>query len=365
MTYITNEPYRGAIGDMRILQKPGLESLRRLIRGDLPGSPISRLFGLHPTEAGLGKATWTMPVTPWLGDGFGIYWGGLYALFADLPLATAIWTTLPAGKTVATSELSMSFIRPMNIHTANMVGRAETIHSGSQVGLSSIQITDQDGRMLAFGSTRCMVIDMPVDPETEYPLPDLGPVEPEDPHLRPAPDDGYFSLDQVMNGVPLELQQQSIRGVKIFPIWRLTGYRPTVAEDGLVKAVLPTSEWFSLGGLTVYGGLLAWAAEFTMGAAVYSQLAAGDVFATLDMHIRFTRPALINSGDLSFTSFVRHQGRLLRVSSCEVDNAEGKRVAMATASALVVKGGVHELKKGRLADEIVADIKSRESFMAG
>ncbi|CAB1080738.1 hypothetical protein D1AOALGA4SA_8414 [Olavius algarvensis Delta 1 endosymbiont] len=28
--------------------------------------------------------------------------------------ASAIWTTLPAGKAVATSELSMSFVRPMS-----------------------------------------------------------------------------------------------------------------------------------------------------------------------------------------------------------------------------------------------------------
>jgi uncharacterized protein (TIGR00369 family) len=91
-----------------------------------------------------------------------------------------------------------------------------------------------------------------------------------------------------------------------------------------------------------------------MGAAVYSTLSAGDVFATLDMHIRFTRPAIVNSGDLTMTASVSHRGRRLRVTSCNVDNAEGKRVAMATSSALVVEGGVRELMKGRLPDEILA-----------
>jgi len=119
--------------------------------------------------------------------------------------------------------------------------------------------------------------------------------------------------------------------------------------------VLPASPWFSNGGPAIYGGLLAWAAEFTMGAAVYSTLSAGDVFATLDMHIRFTRPALINSGPLTLHGSVNHRGRLLRVSSCNVDNAEGKRVAMATSSALVVEDGVRELQKGRLPEEILAE----------
>jgi len=104
----------------------------------------------------------------------------------------------------------------------------------------------------------------------------------------------------------------------------------------------------------------AWAAEFTLGAAVYSTLSPGDVFATLDMHIRFTRPALVNPGDLSFAASVSHRGRLLRVTSCNVDNAEGKRVAMATSSALVVKGGVRELRKVRLPDEILAEAEGTD-----
>lgn len=355
MDHITGERARGSIGDLRAFQTPGLETLRRFIRGELPAPPISRLAGMRPTEAALGKATFTMPVTRWLEDGFGLYWGGIYALFADAPLASAIWSTLPAGKAVATSELNMSFVRPMTRKTANMIGRAETVHSGSQVGLSMIQITDQDGRMLAFGSTRCLIADVPVDTSADYPPPRLGPTDTADPYLRPPPEDGYFNLDQVMNGRPIDLQRRSIAGEKVFPVWRLTGYRPTAIDDGHCRAVLPSSAWFSNGSPSIYGGLLAWAAEFTLGAAVYSTLAPGDVFATLDLHIRFTRPALVNSGDLSLEASVNHRGKLLRVSSCNVDNAEGKRVAMATASALVVEGGVRELRKGRLPDEILAE----------
>ncbi len=351
---ITDEPFRGSIGDLRAFQRPGLETFRRFIRGELPAPPMSRLAGMRPTEAGLGRATFTMPVTRWLEDGFGLYWGGVYALFADAPLACAIWTTLPAGKAVTTSELSLSFVRPMSRKTSNMIGRAETIHSGSQVGLSSVQITDQDGRLLAFGSTRCLISDVPIDPKAEFPAPKTGPADPPDPYLRPAPDDGYFSFDEVMNGMPIAMQQRTVAGEKIFPVWRLTGYRPTLVEEGRVNATLPSSAWLSNGGPAIYGGLLAWAAEFTMGAAVYSTLGRGDVFATLDMHIRFTRPALINSGDLTLSASVNHRGRLLRVCSCNVDNAEGKRVAMATSSALVVEGGVNELRKGRLPDEILA-----------
>jgi len=239
MENITDEQYRGSIGDLRAFQKPGLETFRRFVRGELHAPPISRLVGMRPTEAGLGKATFSMPVTRWL-------------------------------------------------------------------------------------------------------------------------EDGYFHLDQVVHGTPIELQRRTIAGEKIFPVWRLTGYRPTAVDDGEITAVLPSSPWFSNGGPSVYGGLLAWAAEFTMGAAVYSTLSAGDVFATLDMHIRFTRPATVNSGNLTLAASVRHRGRLLRVTSCTVDNAAGKRVAMATSSALVVRGGVNELRNGRLPEEILATGDGRD-----
>ena len=102
-----------------MFQQPGLQTFRRFIREDLPAPPMFRLAGMRPTEAGLGKAMFTMPVTRWLEDGLGLYWGGVYALFADVPLAAAIWTTLPAGKALATSELSLSFVRPMSRKTTN------------------------------------------------------------------------------------------------------------------------------------------------------------------------------------------------------------------------------------------------------
>src|SRR5215469_13567879 len=239
--HINDERVRGSIGDLRAFQKPGLETLKRYIRGELPMPPISRLVGARPTEVGLGKATFTMPVTRWLEDGFGLYWGGVYTLFADAPLAAAIWTTLPPARAVATSELQMSFVRPMSRKTSNLVGRAETIHSGSQVGLSMIQITDHEGRLLAFGNTRCLLSDVPVDVDAEYPSPDLGPTDPADPYLRPPPEDGYFSLDQVMNGIPIELERRAIAGEKIFPIAHLTGYRLKSVGDGRVTSSLPSS----------------------------------------------------------------------------------------------------------------------------
>ena len=354
--YITDEPHRGAIGDLRAFQASGLVGARRFIRGELPGLPLSRLVGMRVTDAGLGKATFSMPMTNWLDDGFGIKHAGIFTMFADAPLASALWTGLPAGRIATTSELNMSFVRPITVKTTNIVGRAETIHLSNQVGLSSIEISDQDGRLLAFGSTRCLITDLPVDPEAEYPPPDTGPEDTPDPFLREPPTDGYFSLEEILNGRPIELERKALRGDIVFPIARLTGVKLTGVEDGYVEMRMPTSPWFSNGGPAIYGGLLGWFADFTSGSAVYSELDPGDVYATLDMNLRFTRPAIINDGGLTAQAQVRHKGKRLRISSAEITNSQGKRVAMATSSSLVVRGGARALTQGLLPDEILKTV---------
>jgi hypothetical protein len=80
------------------------------------------------------------------------------------------------------------------------------------------------------------------------------------------------------------------------------------------------------------------------------------------MHIRFTRPALVDAGGLSLEAAVNHRGKRLRVSSCNVNDREGRRVAMATSSALVVEGGVRELLKGRMPEEILSDAEGTEGL---
>lgn len=343
---IIDEPVRGAIGDPRGFQVSGLDAARRYVRGELPVGPIHRLTGLRPTDAGPGRSTFSMPITRWLEDPFGIVWAGAFALLADAPLGVSIWTGLPPGKMVTTSELNLSFVRPITRNTGNIVGRATSVHQGNQVGLSAVEISDREGRLMAYGTTRCLIVDTPFDLNAEYPEPETGPDEPEDPYLRPPPDDSYFDLETIVNGRPIDVQHRIIAGEVTPNAARLFGWRWEVESPGSVTGIAPTTAWFSAGAPFLYGGAIALLAESAMGSAVYSTLDPGEVFATLDMNIRFTRPVPIDSGELKAVGRVQHSGRRLRIASADLINAEGKRVAMATSSALVVPGGVMELMRG-------------------
>jgi uncharacterized protein (TIGR00369 family) len=294
-----------------------------------------------------------MPITRWLEDVFGLVWAGGFALLAGAPLGAAIWTGLPPGKVVSTSELNLSFVRPVTRQTGNMVARATSIHQGRQVGLSAVEISDRDGRIMGYGTTRCLILDVPVDPDADFPEPDTGPDDPPDPYLRTEPETGYFDLETALEGKPIEIQKRIVSGEVIPNRDRLLALRWGKPSDGEISGTFPTSPWFSAGAPTLYGGVIARMAEAVMGAAVYSTLGPGEVFATLDMNVRFTRPAPINSGDLLVTATVQHRGRRLRIASANVTSAEGKRVAMATSSALVVPGGIQALMRGWIPDQVL------------
>ncbi len=349
---IIDEPVRGAIGDRRAYQLSGLDSVRRYMRGELPAPPIWRLTGMATTDVGLGKATFSMPITRWYEDAYGLVWAGVFALFADGPLGAALWTGLPAGKMVTTSELNLSFVRPFTRETGNLVGRASSIHQGRQVGLSSVEISDRNGRLMGYGTTRCLINDVPVDPDAEYPEPDTGPDDPPDPYLREAPTDGYFDSETILSGVGLDIQRRILAGEVVPNIWRFSGYRWDEVAEGRATVRASTTPWFSAGGPNLYGGAIAWMAEAAMGSAVLSTLDVGEVFGTLDMNVRFVRPAMVDSGDMTIAAQVQHRGRRLRIASAEVTGADGKRIAIATSSALLIPGGVKDLLRGRLPEEI-------------
>jgi uncharacterized protein (TIGR00369 family) len=350
---LIDEPVRGAIGDLRALQMSGLDSARGYVRGDLPVGPIHRLTGLRPTDAGLGKATFSMPITRWLEDPSGIIWAGAFALLADAPLGASIWTGLPPGQMVTTSELNLNFVRPFDRNTGNIVGKANSIHQGRQVGLSSVEISDRSGRLMGFGTSRCLVVDAPVDPDEQYPAPETGPSDPPDPYLREAPTNGTFDLETMLKTKPTDIQRRLIAGDVIPNVARLHAGNWKLQGEGSVGVTFPSSPWFSAGGPSLYGGVIAWMLEAATGSAVYSTLEAGDAFATLDINVRFTRPVMIGSGDVSVSATVQHYGRRVRVASAEMTTADGKRAAMATSSAMVVPGAIGQMMRGRMPGEVL------------
>jgi uncharacterized protein (TIGR00369 family) len=93
---------------------------------------------------------------------------------------------------------------------------------------------------------------------------------------------------------------------------------------------------------TLHGGILCDIADAAMGIAFASTLAADESFTTLELKINFLRPV--------WEARLKAEGRVVRRGSsvgyieCEVTDEQGKLVAKAASTCLVLRG---EAAKGR------------------
>ena len=341
---IPDEPVRGRFAYLEhpwLLGMTGLEQFRPFMRRELPLAPLYHLTGLVVSEAALGTATFTMPASPWWQTSAGVFFGGTYAFVADAALGGAVFTALPPATVLATSEMSMSFLRPASVDSGQINARGRVIQAGQGQGLSEALVEDAHGRLLAHATSRCVLTKLPFDPPAPpEPMPTMvlptydGP----DPFERPA--EGTLEPKEVWETqTGLEVFRDWVDGrLPNAPVGNLFGWRGELADEGKAAMSMPASEWFCTSPRAFYGGALVVLADATMGAAIANTLPASSSYATLDLKIHFLRPVQPDGRRLMATATVVHRGRRIAVATSDVTDADGKRVAMATTSAMIFEG---------------------------
>ncbi len=336
---VWEEPVRGSFGDPSSLRLPGIERMRLSTRGQGLPPPIHHLTGLIPVEAGFGSSTFRMPVTPWLQTTVpGLIVGGVIAFLADGPLGTAIMTMLPPLAYMTTSDLSLSFLQPGTLDSGTLIGRARLIHGGRSVALSEVTIEDGLGRLLAHGTSRGFILTAPGAPSEPM---DSGPTpvySTPDPYLRPVAGAPFAQEDwNRMTG--MEVLRLCIDDRTCAPpIYHLTGLHPTEAEEGSCTFVLPASPWLASPAPVLYGGAIAMLADAALSCSVMTIIPAGSSFAPLDLKVNYLRPVLPDGSLMTARATLVHRGRSMAVATAEVTNEDGKRIALASSSSMLLPG---------------------------
>jgi uncharacterized protein (TIGR00369 family) len=298
---------------------------------------------MAPTEIGRGTATFTMPASPWLLSPQGLISVGTLAILADGPLGCAVQTSLPAGARYATSELSLRLLRPARAG-GKLIARGTLVHGGRAIALSNVQILDDRGRLLADGSSLCFITppsDQPQTTQEETPRPESVNPEPDtpDPFERPALGE-VLNQDLVWNRLSGRevLEGQLTGDLPSPPMHYLTGVSPTEVGAGEATFTLPCHEWLCSPLGTVEGGMIAMLADSALVSAAQTNAPAGAALGAIDLKVNFLRPVLPDGRELVARGRVRHSGRTITVAEAEVVNADGKTVALATGSALILPG---------------------------
>lgn len=319
------------------MQLTGLEQMRATLERRLPEPPISGLTGLRVTDVGLGKTTFAMPASPWWQSGAGVFLAGTLAFVADAPLGCAIFTSAPAGVGLSTSELSISFLRAATIRSQTLIGRGNLIHATRSLGLSEAFIEDGRGRLLAHATSRCVL--MPIPPQqAERPPESRQPAAAQSrpaPYLSP-PEGEVFGQEFWDTTSGLEAMRQYVAGTFVPPVFRFLGMRGVSAGDGEMTISMPASAWLTTALGVVYGGALALLADASITAATSTIVPAATAFSPLDLKVNYLRPVFPNEGELVARARIVHRGRTIAVGTCEIVNAAGKTVVMATGSVLIL-----------------------------
>jgi uncharacterized protein (TIGR00369 family) len=137
----------------------GLEFVRGLVEGILPLNTIARTLGYDVTEAADGRVVVTAKPSEVHLNPAGTVHGGFAATLLDSCMGLAVWSTLEKGLGQTTLEFKISLVRPITPETGIIRAEGVVLNRGRRVGTAEGRITDLNGRLLAHGTTTCLIFE--------------------------------------------------------------------------------------------------------------------------------------------------------------------------------------------------------------
>ena len=85
--------------------------------------------------------------------------GGFAATLLDSCMGLAVQSTLEQGVSQTTLEFKISLVRPITPETGEIRAEGVVLNRGRRVGTAEGRITDRAGRLLAHGTTTCLIFE--------------------------------------------------------------------------------------------------------------------------------------------------------------------------------------------------------------
>jgi uncharacterized protein (TIGR00369 family) len=149
----------GTVSTEQRKQMTGLQFVQGIADATLPLNTIAQTLGYDVIEAVEGRVV----ITAVPGGGHlnpsGTVHGGYSAVLLDSCMGLAIQSTLEKGFASTTLEFKISLVRPITPETGAIRAEGFVLNRGRRVGTAEGKITDSKGRLLAHGTTTCMVFE--------------------------------------------------------------------------------------------------------------------------------------------------------------------------------------------------------------
>ena len=187
---------------------------------------------------------------------------------------------------------------------------------------------------MAHGTSRCILF--PIDPSSALPELDL---DPEGVELyRLEVEGGGWGQEYWNNHAGAEAVTGLFDGSISAPLTIFAGLAVTEVGEGTTTLTMPASPWFSNAFGSLFGGAITLPIDFVSNCACLTTIPAATSFAPLDLKVNFLRPVVPDGALLTANATVTHRGRSVAFVASEVLNDDGKKVAVASETILILPG---------------------------
>jgi uncharacterized protein (TIGR00369 family) len=147
----------GTVSADRRKEMSGLEFVQGLVDGTLPLNTIAKTLGYDVTEAVHGRVVVAAEPSGIHLNPAGTVHGGLAATLLDSCMGLAVQSTLEKGVSQTTLEFKISLVRAITPETGLIKAEGVVLSRGRRVGTAEGRVTDANGRLLAHGTTTCLI----------------------------------------------------------------------------------------------------------------------------------------------------------------------------------------------------------------
>ena len=139
----------------------GREELTKLqkdgIAAKLANNPVVQFMSISLKEVTAGEAILSMKYREEFRNSMGLLQGGILGVVADVAGGVSLYSVLtdPLQVVIPTVEFKLNFLRPAK--GGDLIARGRVVHSGRKIAVCQVEISAEDGVLLATGVFTYMI----------------------------------------------------------------------------------------------------------------------------------------------------------------------------------------------------------------
>ena len=150
----------GVVAAEVVTQLSGLAFFTGMCTGKYPPPPIGAVLNFWPAEFEAGRAVFEGEPLAGFYNPIGSVHGSYAAALLDSCMGCAVHTKMAAGQAYATLEYKISLVRGMTDRTGRVRAEGKVLQVGRRVATAEGRLTDTTGRLLAHGTSTCLVFEV-------------------------------------------------------------------------------------------------------------------------------------------------------------------------------------------------------------